>query len=495
MFRASGAWLGFSGCKRLSSRMATHLGEPRVHYEAPSSVRFFCSRLNMDKKINSSSLNKDESKKSLDTSECTQMVRLCSELHLQCRTYLAIIRTNQTPDSNVSESLDSETNVVIAMKKLHTLLNSGFSGRIKYLYSIASSYDFGSLRANGIRSFVIITMRCCAVLLTHLRQMSSYSLSNWSGVTHRSVISYVNCLMELNVCLELLSYIPRFTDPSCLFPRSEFVDLPEIGHCDTQRVTRSPRNTTENANSTFKSKQYFEDLSEFYRLEAVTDNIKQEYFYGRCLAFYMCPSAQRVLEFLNSLMAGYGNSFLTSKQGIASLVNTVYRSVTSYLSPEDRGKVLAKLTRNSSVQFCKTFWSLAELRVVSEGPNVILPSMAVAHSFKIQPKSLQMPLRTEAQKEDKEFIEIEPPKSHTGIAPLKLRVLCRHLRPGLEWTRGCESPNFLQSPNHKNQGNHNARSNSVPSPTFGLFSPRKSLTPSMNSSSDGRRFHILILEY
>lgn len=54
--------------------------------------------------------------------------------------------------------------------------------------------------------------------------------------------------------------------------------------------------------------------------------------------------------------------------------------------------MLAKLTRNSSVQFCKAFWNLAELRVVSEAPNVILPSMAVARSFKLQTKSLKIPL-------------------------------------------------------------------------------------------------------
>nr|CAH8850751.1 unnamed protein product [Trichobilharzia regenti] len=436
--------------------------------------------------MNLSSPTNDDRKKLLDSSDCAQMVRLCSELHLQCRTYLAIIRASSPSDDDFYENAQSETDVVYTLKKLHTLLESGFSARIKYLYSIASDYDFGSLRANGIRSFLIITMRCCAVLLTYLRQMSSYSISKWSGITHRSVISYVNCLIELNVCLEVLSNSPRFANPLCLFPRSEFVDLPEIGHCDTKRIIRNPLTVIQTANAKFDSKQYLEDLSEFYRLETLSDNIKQEYFYGRCLAFYLCPSAQRILQFLNSLMAGYGNSFLTSKQGIASLVNTVYRSVTSYLSPEDRGKMLAKLTRNSSVQFCKMFWSLAELRVVSEGPNVILPSMAVAHSFKIQTIPLKMLSNNQNQGNDQEFVDIETPKSHIGITPLQMRVLCRHLRPGLEWTRGNELPNFLysQSPEHnKIQEYCHPRSNSVQLPTFGLFSPRNSLNTSSLAAS------------
>ncbi|CAH8555516.1 unnamed protein product [Schistosoma margrebowiei] len=443
----------------------------------------------MDRKFSMFSANNDENKESLDSSECIQMVRLCSELHLQCRTYLTIIRTNLEIDDENTESSRSESDIVCALKKLHALLNSGFSSRIKYLYSIAGDYDFGSLRANGIRSFLAITTRCSAVLLMYIRQMSSYSLSNWSGITHKSVIAYINCLMELSLCLEVLSYLPRFTKPCTLFPRSEFVDLPEIGHCDVSSFDDKPTNITD-AYSTVKSKQHQEDLSEFYRLEVLSDSIKQEYFYGRCLAFYLCPSAQRILLFLNSFMAGYGNSFLTSKQGIVSLVNTVYRSVTSYLSPEDRGKMLAKLTRNSSVQFCKAFWNLAELRVVSEAPNVILPSMAVARSFKLQTKSLKIPLDMNIRENGREFIVIEPPKSHFGTAPLGMRILCRHLRSGLEWTRTSESPKFFESPNCINQSNHHSSRNSV-SPLLSYnsrFFPSNDSSSVVLSSSNDRRY-------
>ncbi|CAH8505663.1 unnamed protein product [Schistosoma turkestanicum] len=320
-------------------------------------------------------------------------------------------------------------------------------------------------------------MRCSVVLLTYIRQMSSYSISNWSGITHKSVIAYINCLMELSLCLEILSYLPRFSNGTSLFPRSEFVDLPEIGQCDVNSFDDKSTTNVTGVYYTVESKHY-QDLTEFYRLEALSDSIKQECFYGRCLAFYLCPSAQRILLFLNSFMAGYGNSFLTCKQGIASLVNTVYRSVTSYLSPEDRGKILAKLTRRSSVQFCKAFWSLAELRVVSEAPNVILPSMAVAHSFKLQTKSLKIPLDMNNREGEKEFIVIEPPKAHIGIAPLGMRILCRHLRCGLEWTRTTESlPKFFTSPNYIiNRSNHHYSSRNSVSSLYG--------SPNVSSSAD-----------
>nr|CAH8850732.1 unnamed protein product [Trichobilharzia regenti] len=67
-----------------------------------------------------------------------------------------------------------------------------------------------------------------------------------------------------------------------------------------------------------------------------------------------------------------------------------------------------------------------------------------------------------------------------------MRVLCRHLRPGLEWTRGNELPNFLysQSREHnKTQDYCHPRSNSVQLPNFGLFSPRNSLNTSSLAAS------------
>ncbi|KAA3676219.1 uncharacterized protein DEA37_0014753 [Paragonimus westermani] len=83
-----------------------------------------------------------------------------------------------------------------------------------------------------------------------------------------------------------------------------------------------------------------------------------------------------------------------SKQGISNLVYTVCRSVSSLLSPEARGLILANLTRNANVEFCKAFWSLAEHPIVSGSPNIILPTMALVHEFELLPRLLRVPLRT-----------------------------------------------------------------------------------------------------
>ncbi|KAA0195606.1 Hormone-sensitive lipase, partial [Fasciolopsis buskii] len=204
------------------------------------------------------------------------------------------------------------------------------------------------------------------------------------------LIAYINCFGELHTCINLLKHIPRFCSPGSLFPRSELVGLPEVGSSsDCTLVTCAPGKVGTNPADTGDAMS--EELLEFRNLQTRSDYIKQEYFYGRCVAFYFCPTAQRILLVLTSLMAGYGNSFLSSKQGFSNLVNTVFRSVTSYLSPEDRGAMMAKVTRDLNVEFCKNFWSFAEHRLIAEGPNVILPSMAIAHMFELEPRPLRLP--------------------------------------------------------------------------------------------------------
>lgn len=53
--------------------------------------------------------------------------------------------------------------------------------------------------------------------------------------------------------------------------------------------------------------------------------------------------------------------------------------------------MMAKVTRDLNVEFCKNFWSFAEHRLIAEGPNVILPSMAIAHMFELEPRPLRLP--------------------------------------------------------------------------------------------------------
>lgn len=62
-----------------------------------------------------------------------------------------------------------------AVQKLQLLLNSDFTNTLNFLYDIVGDYDFKEIRANGLRSFLIITTRCLASILTFLRAPTAAS--------------------------------------------------------------------------------------------------------------------------------------------------------------------------------------------------------------------------------------------------------------------------------------------------------------------------------
>ncbi|KAG5446095.1 Hormone-sensitive lipase [Clonorchis sinensis] len=402
------------------------------------------------------------SKEVLDNAECIQLVRLCSDVHLQCRTCIAIVDTkvSWTPSFGISDS------TVRSLKKLNALLDSGIVDSLKQLYGLAPDYDFRELRANGIRSFLLLTTRCLASLLTYLRSLNTYSVSTWSGKTERLVCAYIDCFKELHTCINLLCTIPRFCDHGTLFPRSVFTGLPEVGQCDMGPLSSAQVHlevTDENDQSPSSQARNQEDpelareLMYFKNLQTRFDRIKQEYFYGRCLGFYFCPSAQRILLLLGSFMAGYGNTFNESKQGLSNFVFTIYRSVSSFLSPEERGVLIARLTRSSNVNFCKALWSFAEHPLITGGPNVILPAMSIVHSFELMPRKLRVPFRpehiptplngNETMKRPQRFVTINYPVAHFGPEPVSVRLLSYRSRPGMEWAQQHLLTSILQSTN------------------------------------------------
>ncbi|KAL7064840.1 hypothetical protein AAHC03_05235 [Spirometra sp. Aus1] len=161
------------------------------------------------------------------------------------------------------------------------------------------------------------------------------------------------------------------------------------------------------------------------------DLIQQDAFYGRCIGFYFSPSAQGLYRVLSSVMAGFADSFQGSKAGLTALVNTVYRTVTSYLSPEERGAKIADITRNADVQFCKQFWSLAENRFLVEVPSFLYSQMAVSQFFSLPAKPIQLQQRTDTN--EIELVTINPPQVVDSPSPVSVRVLSRERRQGMEW--------------------------------------------------------------
>ena len=90
-------------------------------------------------------------------------------------------------------------------------------------------------------------------------------------------------------------------------------------------------------------------------------------------------------------------------EGVSGFLNAVYRSVTSFLSPEERGSRFAHITRSADVAFCKSFWNLAENRFLVDVPKLLLPQLAVSHTFNLPNESVTL--------------EIEPSKWRGDVIP------------------------------------------------------------------------------
>lgn len=133
----------------------------------------------------------------LDEADCLQSMRLFAEVSLQvnphthklnchvsnslsqCRTAIVIIGDIDGVGSGTVGEVEERDALPASLRQLNILLNSSFVSDVKDLYTIAGDYDFNELRANGIRTFLLITRRCLTSILVLLRDLNARSLISW----------------------------------------------------------------------------------------------------------------------------------------------------------------------------------------------------------------------------------------------------------------------------------------------------------------------------
>ncbi|KAL3321033.1 hypothetical protein Ciccas_000271 [Cichlidogyrus casuarinus] len=232
------------------------------------------------------------------------------------------------------------------------------------------------------------------------------------------------CLEELAICINIMKEMPKYVSKNGnLFPH-EFLDqLPKIGTCDPA----DPLNLRMENSSPMPVDSNSSKLDcEYKRIVDRFDTIHQDVFYGRCVAFYFVEPARQLFEYLGSIMAGCANSFLSKRKGLVGVVNTVFQTFINYMSPEERGKLLAEVTRTSDIQFCKYFWGLAEMKILTDLPNVLLPSLAICRSIRLDPLPLTIPLLPGSQQKE---VILQPVTTHSNEkVPVSIRVLSKTLR-------------------------------------------------------------------
>uniref|UniRef100_A0A914Q949 Hormone-sensitive lipase n=1 Tax=Panagrolaimus davidi TaxID=227884 RepID=A0A914Q949_9BILA len=142
-------------------------------------------------------------------------------------------------------------------------------------------------------------------------------------------------------------------------------------------------------------------------------------FYARPLGFQFSPSVARIFRVIGFVLATYSLSWDKEEGPISSFLN----SGKYLMSPEQRALRIVKVIRESDIEFCKGFWNLSELGMMSKW---FCPVMAVCDMREITLHG-PLPLRTKSG----EIILVPEPSSHTGPRPIPYRMISVVAREGL----------------------------------------------------------------
>lgn len=396
-------------------------------------------------------------KRALDEHDCSSLLQLCTEVKNECRTCISL--TTLVKDYQFRQSTQLSPSLQYHLREVSDLLDeTDFPHQLAEIYSFAPDYDFHELRANGFRSFLSLVSICLARILTYIRNLNRQPSSAWSHNTEQSLVAYLRCLEELVHCILLIREFPGFAPRGSLFPSATYPRLPF-----------RPSTTKTIEETLFKTKPLLPQTcamtTRYHSLIDCFDLIQQDAFYGRCIGFYFSPTAQGLYTVLSSVMAGFADSFQGSKAGLTALVNTVYRTVTSYLSPEERGAKIADITRTADVQFCKQFWSLAENRFLVEAPSFLYPQLAVSRFFALPAIPIQLQQKTDTN--EIELVTINPPDVGDSPSPVSVRVLSRERRQGMEWVLS-QKPALQSSSLRSSASSQDLANETTSNPTWSL---------------------------
>ncbi|PAA64049.1 hypothetical protein BOX15_Mlig010708g1, partial [Macrostomum lignano] len=320
-----------------------------------------------------------------------------------------------------AQSGDTELKFASQFSKLIDLIDGNIRPLSESLFGMARRYDFAGMRANGYRSLLFVTERCCRRLLnvaTHVRN-GRQSLLFRSGHYQRELKAYISCLDQLHYCLHYAERLPAFSAPGSLF-------------VDESVYTTDP---------------------EAKDLMLQAECIAQECFYGRCLGFQFCDSVHATLLAISIGMATFAEDYKNrDRRGLAKWASTLANSSRHLYDHEGRAAAVVNMTRNATVDFCLSFWNSAENPFFQSLPMIMCPSPAVSEVFHIPPTAFQLPRVLPhspgafySQIPDK--VNIAPPVAHRGPDAVACRLLCHRARVGMTWLLGNLPPDTVAPSN------------------------------------------------
>lgn len=260
---------------------------------------------------------------------------------------------------------------------------------VDYVRKAAPSYDFDeNTPGNGYASFVSVVDACIRHGVKLCKQVCINRDSFFFRASYymREVEACSHLLASLVTCLAHLRQLMEWSEPGELFPSGD----------------HSPQD-----------------------LLAKAESINQYCFYGRCLGFQFCESVQIVLKAISIAMASYSDVYYGEGGFVSRATNTVWNGGKYFMDPELRARRIVNISQYADVQFCKSFWFLAESEVMQRLPMIVCPALVVNKVISIPPEPL------EHTKPDGSVIQIPIPTVHIGPQPLLVRLMSAVWREGM----------------------------------------------------------------
>lgn len=94
------------------------------------------------------------------------------------------------------------------------------------------------------------------------------------------------------------------------------------------------------------------------------------------------------------------------------------------------------MTRKADIEFCKSFWNIAESPLLQNIPMLVCPPVEISEMFELPATAFSVPSRDPSIPGP---VLIQPPLSHSGPGPVSVRLISYTQREGQGWINNCKS--------------------------------------------------------
>lgn len=247
---------------------------------------------------------------------------------------------------------------------------------------------------------------------------------NVKGNGFRSFIYVVNCCIEQS--LKLIRYVTQ-NRGTILFRKNIYMrEVEAYNHLMASLCTCFSALLTMHSWSSGDGELFSNAKHTAEELFENTETINQYCFYGRCLGFQFCESIKPILKFISICMAGFSEAYYSDGGKIAKATSSMFSSGKYYLDPELRARRIVNISQCANVDFCKSFWFLAESEMMQTLPGIVGSRVKVNRVITIPPEPIQMKHCVSNKN-----IDIPIPHSHIGTGPISARLLSSKRRQGM----------------------------------------------------------------